>query len=217
MKPYQTAFIELALAHEVLKFGEFTLKSGRVSPYFFNLGRIAAGAGMRRLGQAYAQALAESGVVYDMLFGPAYKGIPLVTATATALAEPAAGGRDVPFAYNRKEAKDHGEGGMLVGAPPCGRVVIVDDVLTAGTALREAVKLLRDAGADPVAAVIALDRQEKGPSGRSAVQEMERDTGLRVIPLVTVNLLLDYLGSSGTDAATVDAIRAYQARYGVSA
>ncbi|MEC9362186.1 MAG: orotate phosphoribosyltransferase [Pseudomonadota bacterium] len=217
MKSYQTAFIELALANQVLTFGEFTLKSGRVSPYFFNLGRIAGGAGMRRLGEAYAQALAAAGVEYDMLFGPAYKGIPLVTAVATALAGPDAGGRDVPFAYNRKEAKDHGEGGTLVGAPPRGRVVIVDDVLTAGTALREAVGLLRAAGAEPVAAVIALDRQEKGASGRSAVQEMEHDTGIRVIPLVTVDVLLEYLAGGAVPAATVEAIRSYQSRHGVSA
>src|SRR5690606_30241732 len=173
--------------------------------------------GMRRLGEAYAQALAGSGMGYDMLFGPAYKGIPLVTAVAAALADPAAGGRDVPFAYNRKEAKDHGEGGTLVGAAPKGRVVIVDDVLTAGTALREAVALLRAAGAEPVAAVIALDRQEKGPSGRSAVQEMEHDTGVRVIPLVTVDAMLEYLAGGAAPTATVDAVRAYQARYGVSA
>jgi orotate phosphoribosyltransferase len=217
MKPYQSAFLELALVNQVLTFGEFTLKSGRRSPYFFNLGRIASGAGMRRLGEAYAQALAGSGIGYDMLFGPAYKGIPLVTAVATALVDPGAGGRDVPFAYNRKEAKDHGEGGTLVGAAPKGRVVIVDDVLTAGTALREAVALLRAAGAEPVAAVIALDRQEKGASGRSAVQEMERDTGVRVIPLVTVDVMLEYLAGGAVDPATVEAIRAYQREYGVSA
>lgn len=217
MKPYQTAFIELALAHQVLKFGEFTLKSGRISPYFFNLGQIASGAAMRRLAHGYAQALIESGVEYDMLFGPAYKGIPLVTAIASALAEDSLGARDVPFAYNRKEAKDHGEGGTLVGAPPRGRVVIVDDVLTAGTALRQAVQLLRDAGAEPVAAVIALDRQECGNGSLSAVQEMERDTGVRVIPLITVDVLLDYLSRGVADAATLDAIRTYQRQYGISA
>ncbi|MFA5941287.1 MAG: orotate phosphoribosyltransferase [Sinimarinibacterium sp.] len=222
MKPYQSAFLELALTHEVLRFGEFTLKSGRVSPYFFNLGKISSGAAMRALGLAYAQALAESGIAYDMLFGPAYKGIPLVTAVACALADPGAGGRDVPYAYNRKEAKDHGEGGLLVGAPPKGRVVIVDDVLTAGTALREAVALLRSTGAEPVAAVIALDRQEKGKSGRSAVQEMEQDSGIRVIPLVTVQTLLEYLSQEGLSRGAVapgvvSAIRAYQAQYGISA
>jgi orotate phosphoribosyltransferase len=214
MQTYQSEFLRLALEHEVLKFGEFTLKSGRKSPYFFNLGRISSGMAMRALGAAYAQALAASGIEYDMLFGPAYKGIPLVTAVACAQAER---GVDVPYAYNRKEAKDHGEGGTLVGAAPRGRVVIVDDVLTAGTALREAVRLLQDAGAEPVAAVIALDRQEKGPSGLSAVQEMERDAKIRVVPLVNVQTMLHYLAGGGADRATLDAIRAYQAQYGVAA
>jgi orotate phosphoribosyltransferase len=213
MHEYQSAFLQLALQHQVLKFGSFTLKSGRVSPYFFNLGQISSGQAMRALGRAYAGALQASGIGYDMLFGPAYKGIPLVTAVALALAEQ---GHDLPYAYNRKEAKDHGEGGTLVGAAPRGRVVIVDDVLTAGTALREAVRLLRAAGAEPVAAVIALDRQEKGASGRSAVQEMEADSGIRVLPLVTVQDLLRYLADGREDAATLAAIRAYQAEYGVT-
>ncbi len=212
MHAYQSAFLKLALEHEVLKFGSFTLKSGRTSPYFFNLGKISSGAAMRELGKAYAQALQDAGIGYDMLFGPAYKGIPLVTAVALALAEQ---GQDIPYAYNRKEAKDHGEGGTLVGAAPKGRVVIVDDVLTAGTALREAVRLLRAAGAEPVAAVIALDRQEKGPTGASAVQEMERDSGIRVLPLVNVRTLLDYLSGGAADQSTIDAIRTYQAQYGV--
>ena len=217
MHDYQTAFLKLALKHEVLRFGQFTLKSGRVSPYFFNLGKIGSGAAMRELGQAYAQALAASGLEYDMLFGPAYKGIPLAAAVSIALADPAtgAGQRDVPYAYNRKEAKDHGEGGTLVGAPAAGRVVIVDDVLTAGTALREAVALLRAQGANPVAAVIALDRQEVGPNGQSAVAEMARETGIRVIPLVTVQEVLQYLSAQAADADTIAAIRQYQARYGV--
>ncbi|HVT33981.1 MAG TPA: orotate phosphoribosyltransferase [Nevskiaceae bacterium] len=213
MQSYQSAFLSLALSSEVLRFGQFTLKSGRQSPYFFNLGKISSGAAMRELGRAYAQALAASGVEYDMLFGPAYKGIPLVTTVAVALAE---AGRDVPYAYNRKEAKDHGEGGTLVGAPPKGRVVIVDDVLTAGTALREAVALLRSAGAQPVAAIIALDRQEKGASGRSAVQEMEQDSGVRVIPLVTLRDVLAYLGQGHVDAQTLAAMRAYQAQHCVA-
>ncbi|MGH8445312.1 MAG: orotate phosphoribosyltransferase [Solimonas sp.] len=216
MLPYQTEFLRLALEHEVLRFGDFTLKSGRKSPYFFNLGRISSGVAMRTLGRAYAQALAASGLDYDMLFGPAYKGIPLVTAVACALADE---GRDLPYAYNRKEAKAHGEGGTLVGAAPRGRAVIVDDVLTAGTALREAVRLLQEAGAKPVAAVIALDRQEKGPSGLSAVQEMERDSGIRVVSLVNVQTMLSYLASGGAgglvSADTLAAIRAYQAQYGV--
>ncbi|MES2489172.1 MAG: orotate phosphoribosyltransferase [Pseudomonadota bacterium] len=212
MHAYQTAFLKLALEHEVLKFGQFTLKSGRVSPYFFNLGKISSGAAMRDLSRAYAEALAASGLEYDMLFGPAYKGIPLVSAVSIALAER---GRDLPYSYNRKEAKDHGEGGVLVGAAPKGRVVIVDDVLTAGTALREAVSILRKAGAEPVAAVIALDRQEVGPNGNSAVAEMERDTGIRVVPLVTVKEVLQFLQAGNADEATIHAMQDYQARYGV--
>ena len=215
MHAYQSEFLQLALRHEVLKFGNFTLKSGRQSPYFFNLGNMSSGAAIRALGRGYAQALLESGIEFDMLFGPAYKGIPLVTAVACALAEQ---GRDLPYAYNRKEAKDHGEGGVLVGAKPRGRVVIVDDVLTAGTALREAVRLLQSAGAEPVAAVIALDRQEKAASGLSAVQEMERDAKIRVVPLVNVQTILAFLADGGAVGAdTLAAIRAYQAQYGVSA
>jgi orotate phosphoribosyltransferase len=214
MRDYQAAFLKLALEHGVLKFGEFKLKSGRVSPYFFNLGLIGTGAALRELGRAYARALQESGVAFDMLFGPAYKGIPLVAAVAIALAE---GGRDLPYAYNRKEAKDHGEGGLLVGAKPAGRVVIVDDVLTAGTAMRESVGLLRAAGATPVAAVIALDRQEQGPNGASAVAEMEREHGLRMIALVNVREMLEFLQRERMPASTVEAIRKYQAQYGVPA
>lgn len=214
MQDYQEAFLKLALKHGVLKFGEFKLKSGRVSPYFFNLGLISSGAALRELGQAYAKALRACGIGFDMLFGPAYKGIPLAAAVSIALAEL---GRDVPYAYNRKEAKDHGEGGTLVGAPPRGRVVIVDDVLTAGTALRESIRLLRDAGASPVAAVIALDRQEVGPSGVSAVAEMEQEQGVRIVPLVNAREMLEFLERERLPAATVEAVRNYQARYGVPA
>jgi orotate phosphoribosyltransferase len=211
---YKAAFLKLALQHGVLKFGEFKLKSGRVSPYFFNLGLISTGAALRDLGRAYARALQQSGVAFDMLFGPAYKGIPLVAAVSVALAE---AGRDVPFAYNRKEAKDHGEGGLIVGARPAGRVVIVDDVLTAGTAMRESVQLLRAAGAEPVAAVIALDRQETGPNGRSAVAEMEAEHKLKMVALVNVREMLDFLQRERMPAATVEAIRKYQAQHGVTA
>ena len=209
---YKTDFLQLALKHGVLKFGEFKLKSGRISPYFFNLGLISSGAALRELGLAYAAALTQSGLTFDMLFGPAYKGIPLAAAVSIALAD---GGRDVPYAYNRKEAKDHGEGGLLVGAAPKGRIVIVDDVLTAGTALRESVSLLRATGANPVAAVIALDRQEVGPSGRSAVAEMEHEQGLKVLALVTVKDLMVYLDRERIEPAALAGIRAYQARYGV--
>ena len=215
MEPYQSEFLKLALAHDVLRFGAFTLKSGRVSPYFFNLGRISSGAALRMLGRAYAAALDASGIEFDLLFGPAYKGIPLAVAASLAYAER---GRDVPFAYNRKEAKDHGEGGVLVGAEVHGRrAVIVDDVLTAGTALRQSIALLRAAEATPAAALIALDRQERGGSGLSAVAELARDEGLSVQALVSVGEILEYLGqhaATTVEPAVVDSIRAYQARYG---
>jgi orotate phosphoribosyltransferase len=207
---YKDEFLDLALDSGVLRFGEFTLKSGRISPYFFNLGQITRGAAMARLGRLYAQALLASGLEFDMLFGPAYKGIPLVTSLAVALAEL---GRDLPFAYNRKEAKDHGEGGRLVGAPPAGRVVIVDDVMTAGTAVRESLDWLRAAGATPVAVLIALDRQERGPAGRSAVQELEAE-GVRVISLVTLEDLIALLRTRGGHAEVLARIERYRTAYG---
>lgn len=213
MQSYQKAFIQLAIDNQVLRFGEFTLKSGRVSPYFFNLGQIASGAAMATLADAYVDALEADGIEFDMLFGPAYKGIPLVAALATAYARR---GRDLPFAYNRKEAKDHGEGGTLVGAAPAGRVLIVDDVLTAGTALRQSIELLRIAGAEPVGAAIALDRQERGPNGRSAVQEIEQEAGLKIVPLVTAREVLQFLSEGSADAETVAAMRRYQENYGIA-
>jgi orotate phosphoribosyltransferase len=214
VQDYKSSFLRLAVRHGVLKFGEFKLKSGRISPYFFNLGLISSGAAVRDLGRAYARALMAAGLDYNLLFGPAYKGIPLVTTVAIALAEH---GADVPYAYNRKEAKDHGEGGVLVGAPVRGRVVIIDDVLTAGTALREAVGLVRGAGAQPVAAVIALDRQEVGPTGASAVAEMEQEHGIKIVSLVDVSDVLEFLSEEGSDPATLEGVRRYQARYGVQA
>lgn len=218
MHAHQTAFLELALAHEVLKFGSFTLKSGRISPYFFNLGNISSGAAMAQLARSYAEAITRSGVEFDTLFGPAYKGIPLATAVAYALSE---SGRDVPYAYNRKEAKAHGEGGTLVGAPLVGKkVLIVDDVLTAGTALREAVAMIRAAGAEPVAAIIALDRMERGKGALSAVAEMEADTGVKVLSLVSVKDVLTYLavgaGSVLVQPEVVNSIELYQSQFGVT-
>jgi len=216
MQTYKQTFLDLALKHEVLKFGQFTLKSGRVSPYFFNLGKISSGAGLRALGRAYAEALNERGVEFDLLFGPAYKGIPLAAAVSIAYSE--IFGRDLPFAYNRKEAKDHGEGGVLVGASVAGqRVVIIDDVLTAGTALRESQGLLVKAGAHPTLAITALDRQEVGANGRSAVTELTDQTGLSVFSLVSVRDLLEHLHGMAGMSDTVAAIRRYQDQYGVRA
>jgi len=214
MLPYQRQFLELAIARQVLRFGEFTLKSGRVSPYFFNAGRFDSGAALAALGECYAAALAESGIEFDMLFGPAYKGIPLATTLACALA---ARGRDVPVAFNRKEAKSHGEGGVLIGAPLAGRVLIVDDVITAGTAIRESLEIIRGAGATPCAVVIALDRQERGQVGeRSAAQEVAAEFGLPVIAVAGLEQLLQLAGENPGLAAYKDALLAYRARYGSS-
>jgi orotate phosphoribosyltransferase len=217
MHPFQRDFVELALARNALRFGRFTLKSGRESPYFFNAGLFDDGEALARLGRCYAAALVASGVECDMLFGPAYKGIPLVAATAAALAEHH--GRNLPWAFNRKEAKDHGEGGTVVGRALRGRVVIVDDVITAGTAIRESVELIRRAGAEPVAVLLALDRQERGQGERSAVQEVEADFGLRCVSLLTLADLIDIMAQPATGAALptehLDALRAYRAQYGV--
>jgi len=195
MRPHQKEFIELLLARGVLRFGEFTLKSGRPSPYFFNAGLINDGVSLARLGAAYAQAIVEAGTAFDMLFGPAYKGIPLATATAIALAEHQR--RNVPVAFNRKEAKTHGEGGALIGAPLEGRVLIVDDVITAGTAIRESVNLIRAAGASPAGVVLALDRQERGQGARSAVQEVQAVFSTPVVKIITLDHLIEYLEASG--------------------
>jgi len=207
----QPDFIRLCLELGVLRFGEFTLKSGRVSPYFFNAGLFNTGRAIAMLGRHYARTAAGSGVAFDMLFGPAYKGIPLVTATAAALAEHEH--LDRPYAFNRKEAKAHGEGGSIVGAPLAGRVLIVDDVITAGTAIRESVDIIRGHGATPAAVLIALDRQERGAGERSAVQEVEA-TGLPVISVLKLADLAGHLEASG-DSVRLAAIREYRARYGV--
>ncbi|MDE2250812.1 MAG: orotate phosphoribosyltransferase [Gammaproteobacteria bacterium] len=217
MHDYQQEFLALALEHQALRFGEFTLKSGRVSPYFFNAGAFNDGAALARLGRCYAAALAHSGLPFDMLFGPAYKGIPLVSACAIALAEHQ--GRNLPWAFNRKEAKDHGESGTIVGSPLEGRVVIVDDVITAGTAIRESIDLIRAAGAEPVGVALALDRQERGQGERSAVQEVESQYRLRCVSILSLDGLIDALagrGVRGFEPAQLASLRAYRAQYGIA-
>jgi len=215
------AFVRFALERGVLRFGEFKTKSGRVSPYFFNAGLFNDGACVGRLGQFYAEALVNSGVTFDMLFGPAYKGIPLATTTAVALAgHPGLAGRLVPFAFNRKEAKDHGEGGVLVGAPLAGKVVIIDDVITAGTSVRESVKLIRAAGAQPAAVLIAMDRMERAGSGNnlsahSAVQDLEQAYGIPVISIASLTDVIGLLDGDEELAAHREAVVAYRARYGI--
>jgi orotate phosphoribosyltransferase len=217
----RTDFVRFSLRHGVLRFGQFKVKSGRLSPYFFNAGLFNSGSSVGRLGQFYAQALVDSNLAFDMLFGPAYKGIPLATATAVALVNhPAMAGRDVPFAFNRKEAKDHGEGGRLVGAPLQGKVVIIDDVITAGTSVRESVELIRQAGAQPVAVLIALDRMERaGAEGAlsedSAVREVANVYGIPVISIASLNDIMALLSHDDQLAAHRDAVAAYRDRYGV--
>jgi len=213
METYQRDFVELALEQEALGFGAFTLKSGRVSPYFFNGGQFHTGAALAQLGRCYAAALKASGLQVDLLFGPAYKGIMLAAGTAIALADQ--WGQSLPYSFNRKEAKDHGEGGSLVGAPLAGRVLIVDDVITAGTAVRESVELIRGAGAEPAGVLIGLNRQERGQGQLSAIQEVEQDYGIPVVSIIGVDQLVDYLEHSDRDPQVAQAIRDYRRRYGV--
>src|SRR5688572_14956771 len=213
MLPSQLAFLDLALARNVLRFGEFTLKSGRTSPYFFNAGLFDSGAALAVLGRAYADAAQRSGLVFDMLFGPAYKGIVLAAVTAAALSEQH--GRDLPFAYNRKEAKDHGEGGHLVGAPLGGRVLIVDDVITAGTAIRESLALIRAAGATPAGVLVALDREERGLGELSATQELAAEHGVETVAIARLTDLLAYASERAELAGHRQRLADYRARYGV--
>ena len=211
MHEYQSRFVDYCLQRGALRFGEFTLKSGRVSPYFFNAGIFNRGADLAQLAGFYADAIEHSGIEFDLLFGPAYKGIPLAAITAAALHQRHQ--HDIAYAFNRKEAKDHGEGGNIVGAEIAGRVMIIDDVITAGTAIRESIALIRQLGAFPAAVTIAVDRQEKGLGETSAIQELERD-GLAVISIIKLDHILEYLDASG-DSSHRGAIEAYRARYGI--
>ncbi len=213
MKAYQREFIEFALEKEVLKFGEFTLKSGRKSPYFFNAGLFNTGRDLARLGRFYAAALADSGIDFDVLFGPAYKGIPIATTTAVALADHH--DVDTPYCFNRKEAKAHGEGGNLVGSPLEGRIMLVDDVITAGTAIRESMEIIQANGADLAGVLVAIDRQEKGKGELSAIQEVERDFGCAVISIVSLGDLITYLEEKGNATEHLAAVKAYRAEYGI--
>ncbi|MBW8191207.1 orotate phosphoribosyltransferase [Neiella marina] len=213
MKPYQQAFIEFALEKQVLKFGEFTLKSGRKSPYFFNAGLFNTGRDLAKLGRFYAAALAESAIAYDVLFGPAYKGIPIATTTAVALADHH--DMDVPYCFNRKEAKDHGEGGNLVGSPLQGRIMLVDDVITAGTAIRESMAIIEANQAELAGVLIALDRQERGTGELSAIQEVERDYQCQVTSIISLADLVTYLEAQPEMAAHLEQVNNYRAEYGI--
>jgi len=214
MQTHQREFIELARRYDVLKFGQFTLKSGRESPYFFNAGAFASGTALAALGRCYAQCIVDSGIDFDVLMGPAYKGIPLAAATAIALADQH--GREAPFAYNRKEAKDHGEGGLLVGAPLRGRVLVIDDVITAGTAVREVLTLISDAGATLAGVAIGLDRKERGAGTQTAIQELEQAHGIEVISIIDIDHILDYLQQAGGELTVhLQAMRNYRQEYGV--
>ena len=214
MQDHKRRFFEIALRKGNLRFGRFTLKSGRVSPYFFNAGGFDDGASLSALADCYADAVTASGLAFDMLFGPAYKGIPLAAATAIALH--ARHDRNVPYAYNRKEAKDHGEGGVIVGAPLAGRVLVIDDVISAGTSVRESIAIIEAGGARPAGIAIALDRQERGLGERSAAQEVEAEFGIPCIAIAGLDDLIAYLGAQAVPGIDIDAIQNYRERYGIS-
>jgi orotate phosphoribosyltransferase len=214
MQDHKRRFFELAMSKGNLRFGSFTLKSGRVSPYFFNAGGFDDGASLAALADCYADAIVGSGVAYDMLFGPAYKGIPLAAATAIALHT--RHGRNVPYAFNRKEAKDHGEGGVIVGAPLGGRVLVIDDVISAGTSMRESIAIITAAGATTAGIAIALDRQERGQGDRSAAQEVEAEFGIPCVAIAALDDLIAYLGTRDVPGIDINAIQEYRERYGIS-
>ncbi|WP_341304041.1 orotate phosphoribosyltransferase [Pseudomonas sp. TMP25] len=213
MQAYQRDFIRFAIERGVLRFGQFTLKSGRISPYFFNAGLFDSGLALAQLGRFYAAAVVQSGIDFDVLFGPAYKGIPLAATTAVALAEHHQ--RDMPWCFNRKEAKDHGEGGTLVGAPLAGRVLIIDDVITAGTAIREVMQIIQAQGAQAAGVLIALNRQERGKGELSAIQEVERDYAMPVVSIVSLEQVLEYLAEDAELKQYLPAVQAYRAEYGI--
>ncbi len=213
MQPYKKEFLEFAIQADVLRFGEFTLKSGRTSPYFFNAGLFNTGQHLARLGRFYAQAIIDSGARFDVLFGPAYKGIPLAAATSIALADHH--NLNLPYCFNRKEAKAHGEGGNLVGAPLQGGILIIDDVITAGTAIRESLAIIDQAGARAAGVVIALDRQERGQSERSAIQEVEQDLGFKVTSIIKLEELQEFLRDKPDFRTALQAINRYREQYGV--
>ena len=213
MQAYQRNFIRFAIERGVMRFGEFTLKSGRISPYFFNAGLFHSGSALAQLGRCYADALVQANLPFDVLFGPAYKGIPLAAATAVALVEHH--GRDVPWCFNRKEAKDHGEGGLLVGAPLTGRALIIDDVITAGTAIREVMQIIDGQGASAAGVLIALNRQERGRGELSAIQEVERDYGIPVLSIVALDQVLEYLAEDAELKRHLPAVQDYRAQYGI--
>ena len=213
MQAYQRDFIRFAIERGVLRFGQFTLKSGRISPYFFNAGLFDSGLALAQVGRFYAAAVVDSGIDFDVLFGPAYKGIPLAATTAVALAEHHQ--RDMPWCFNRKEAKDHGEGGTLVGAPLAGRVLIIDDVITAGTAIREVMQIIQAQGAQAAGVLIALNRQERGKGELSAIQEVERDYGMPVVSIVSLEQVLEYLAEDAELKQYLPAVQAYRAEYGI--
>lgn len=212
MQAYQQEFLDFVIRTQVLRFGEFTLKSGRVSPYFFNSGLFNSGAAIAKLGRFYAAAIEAAGLDYDMVFGPAYKGIPLAVSSCIALADHH--GKDLPYAFNRKEAKDHGEGGTIVGAPLQGRVLIIDDVISAGTSVRESIQLIEAAGAEPAGVIIALDRQERGQGALSAIQEVEQQYDIPVAAIVRLDDLIRYLADKPEFEQALADARAYREQYG---